>query len=109
MDVNAIASYFGKVELFRILLPLALVFCFAKFLGLVARKLQMPQVVGEIVAGLLLGPCVFNLIDISNPEYGLSIRSIAEVGVIMLMFVYSNCSPLSLSSSMMCLEPVMKY
>ncbi len=86
MDVNAIASYFGKVELFRILLPLALVFCFAKFLGLVARKLQMPQVVGEIVAGLLLGPCVFNLIDISNPEYGLSIRSIAEVGVIMLMF-----------------------
>ena len=86
MDTNAIASYFGKVELFKILLPLALVFCFAKFLGLVARKLQMPQVVGEIVAGLLLGPCVFNLIDISNPEYGLSIRSIAEIGVIMLMF-----------------------
>lgn len=86
MDIQAISSYFGKVELFKILLPLALVFCLAKFLGLCARKLQMPQVVGEIVAGLLLGPCVFNLIDISNPEYGLSIRSIAEIGVIMLMF-----------------------
>lgn len=86
MDVNAIASYFNKVELFRILLPLGLLFCLAKFLGLVARKLQMPQVVGEILAGLILGPCVFDFIDISNPQYGLSIRSIAEVGVIMLMF-----------------------
>lgn len=86
MDTKSIASYFSKVELFQILLPLALVFCLAKFLGLVARKLAMPQVVGQILAGLLLGPCVFNMIDISSPQYGLSIRSIAEIGVIMLMF-----------------------
>ncbi len=86
MDIHAISSYFSKVELFRILLPLGLLFCVAKFLGLVARKLQMPQVVGEIMAGLLLGPCVLNIIDISSPDYGLSIRSIAEIGVIMLMF-----------------------
>lgn len=86
MDTNAIVSYFDKVELFRILLPLGMLFCLAKFLGLVARKLQMPQVVGEIAAGIILGPCILNLIDISNPQYGLSIRSIAEIGVIMLMF-----------------------
>ncbi|MCR5653231.1 MAG: cation:proton antiporter [Ruminococcus sp.] len=86
MDLSALQSYINKVELFRILLPLALVFCLAKFLGLVARKLSMPQVVGQILAGILLGPCVFNLVDISDPSYGLSIRSIAEIGVIMLMF-----------------------
>ena len=86
MDSTAFSSYISKVELFRILLPLGLVFCVAKFLGLVARKLQMPQVVGQILAGLILGPCVFGVVDISNPEYGLSIRSIAEIGVIMLMF-----------------------
>ena len=86
MDSSAFSSYISKVELFRILLPLGLVFCVAKFLGLVARKLQMPQVVGQILAGLILGPCVFGVVDISNPEYGLSIRSIAEIGVIMLMF-----------------------
>lgn len=86
MNAHDIASYFNKVELFQILFPLALVFCVAKFLGLVARKLQMPQVVGEIVAGLILGPCILNIVDISNPQYGLSIRSIAEIGVIMLMF-----------------------
>ncbi len=86
MDLSAISSYISKVELFKILLPLGLVFCLAKALGLVARKLQMPQVVGQILAGLLLGPCVFNVVDISSPDYGLSIRSIAEIGVIMLMF-----------------------
>lgn len=86
MDAKEIASYFSKVELFQILMPLALVFFLAKFLGLVSRKLQMPQVVGEILAGLILGPCVLNLIDINNPQYGLSVRSIAEIGVIMLMF-----------------------
>ena len=83
---QSFASYISKVELFQILLPLGLVFCLAKFLGLVARKLQMPQVVGQILAGLILGPCVLNVVDISNPAYGLSIRSIAEIGVIMLMF-----------------------
>ena len=86
MDMSALASYISKVELFKILLPLALVFCLAKFLGLVARKLSMPQVVGQIAAGLILGPCVLNLVNISDPSYGLSIRSIAEIGVIMLMF-----------------------
>ena len=63
MDAKDIVSYFSKVELFQILMPLALVFFFAKFLGLVARKLQMPQVVGEILAGLILGPCALNLIN----------------------------------------------
>ena len=86
MDMSAFASYINKVELFRILLPLALVFCLAKFLGLVARKLSMPQVVGQIMAGLILGPCILNVINISDPSYGLSIRRIAEIGVIMLMF-----------------------
>lgn len=86
MDISSIASYINKVELFKILLPLSLVFCLAKALGLVARKLQMPQVVGQILAGLILGPCVLNIIDISSPDYGLSIRTIAEIGVIMLMF-----------------------
>lgn len=86
MDVTEITRYISKVELFRVLLPLGMVFCLAKFLGLVARKLQMPQVVGEIVAGLILGPCALGLIDLNDPQYGLSIRTLAEIGVIMLMF-----------------------
>lgn len=85
-NLTEITRYMNKIEVFKILLPLALVFCAAKFLGLCARKLQMPQVVGEIVAGLILGPCVLGVIDLNDLSYGLSIKTIAEIGVIFLMF-----------------------
>ena len=35
---------------------LAIILIAAKFFGLIARKLKAPQVVGEIIAGLLIGP-----------------------------------------------------
>ncbi len=85
-NLSEVTKFMNKIDVFEVLLPLALVFCGAKFLGLCARKLQMPQVVGEIIAGLILGPCVLNIIDLSNPSYGISIRTIAEIGVIFLMF-----------------------
>ena len=40
-------------SLFR---DLAIIILSAKFFGLVARKCKAPQVVGEIIAGLLIGP-----------------------------------------------------
>ena len=48
-------------SLFR---DLAIIILSAKFFGLVARKCKAPQVVGEIIAGLLIGPCVLNLVQI---------------------------------------------
>ena len=65
-------------SLFR---DLAIIILCAKFFGLVARKCKAPQVVGEIIAGLLIGPCVLNLVQISD-----SISIFAEIGVVMLMF-----------------------
>ena len=65
-------------SLFR---DLAIIILCAKFFGLVARKCKAPQVVGEILAGLLIGPCVLNLVQISDP-----ISIFAEIGVVMLMF-----------------------
>ena len=65
-------------SLFR---DLAIIILSAKFFGLVARKCKAPQVVGEIIAGLLIGPCVLNLVQISD-----SISIFAEIGVVMLMF-----------------------
>ena len=64
-----------------ILIQLAIIIVFAKFFGLVARKLKAPQVVGEIVAGLLIGPSVLGWIGESNFLAGM-----AEIGVILLMF-----------------------
>ena len=65
-------------SLFR---DLAIIILSAKFFGLVARKCKAPQVVGEIIAGLLIGPCLLNLVQISD-----SISIFAEIGVVMLMF-----------------------
>ena len=40
---------------------LAIIILSAKFFGLVARKFKAPQVVGEIIAGLIIGPCPISL------------------------------------------------
>ena len=60
---------------------LAIIILTAKFFGLLARKCKAPQVVGEIIAGLLIGPCVLNLVHISD-----TISVFAEIGVVLLMF-----------------------
>ncbi len=60
---------------------LAIIIVAAKFFGLVARKLRAPQVAGEIVAGLLIGPSVLNLVQSSD-----FMSALAEIGVILLMF-----------------------
>ena len=43
---------------YEVFLDLALIIIFAKVFGILARKVKAPQVVGEIVAGLLIGPAV---------------------------------------------------
>ena len=60
---------------------LAIILIAAKFFGLIARKLKAPQVVGEIIAGLLIGPSLLGVVQLSD-----TISVFAEIGVVMLMF-----------------------
>lgn len=60
---------------------LAIILVAAKLFGLLAKKLKAPQVVGQIVAGLIIGPSVLGLVNQSD-----FIVSMAEIGVILLMF-----------------------
>ena len=69
------------MESYRFLLDLALILLTTKLFGLITKRFQMPQVVGALVAGLLLGPAVFGIIT-ETPF----IKSSAEIGVIILMF-----------------------
>ncbi len=69
------------MESLGILRDLAIIVVFAKFFGIVARKLKAPQVVGEIVAGLIIGPSILGLVEQSD-----FIIQMAEIGVILLMF-----------------------
>lgn len=60
---------------------IAIILVAAKLCGIFARKVKAPQVVGEIVAGLLIGPCVLGWVAQSD-----FISQMAEIGVIILMF-----------------------
>ena len=66
---------------YTILRDLAIIIIFAKFFGLLARKVKAPQVVGEIVAGLLIGPSVLHFVEQTD-----FISQMAEIGVILIMF-----------------------
>lgn len=69
------------METLDILRTLAIILVAAKVCGLIIRKLKGPQVVGEIIAGLIVGPCIFNFV-----QYTDFIAGMAEIGVILLMF-----------------------
>lgn len=69
------------MEAYNFLFDLALILLSTKLLGLVTKKFKMPQVVGALLAGLILGPACFGIIKETN-----FIHSTAEIGVIVLMF-----------------------
>ena len=60
---------------------LAIIIVFAKVFGLLARKLKAPQVVGEIVAGLVLGPSLLGWVKLND-----FLDICAGIGVVLLMF-----------------------
>ena len=66
--------------MYSVFRDLAIIILSAKFFALVARKCKAPQVVGEIIAGLLIGPCLFNLVQSND-----TISVFAEIGVVLLM------------------------
>lgn len=69
------------MESYSIFRDLAIIIIFAKVFGIIARKCKAPQVVGEIIAGLLIGPSVLGLVQQSD-----FLIQMAEIGVILLMF-----------------------
>ena len=65
----------------HILLIIALILLTTKIFAIFMRRIHMPQVVGALIAGLLLGPAVFKLVEPND-----TISVIAEFGVIFLLF-----------------------
>ena len=60
---------------------LAIILMSTKILGLATKKINLPQVVGALIAGLILGPAVTGLV--SETDF---LADISEIGVIVLMF-----------------------
>src|SRR6266850_6903684 len=64
-----------------ILLALFIVLLAAKLAAEICERLKQPAVVGEIIAGIIVGPSVLNLIQPNDV-----LEALAELGVIFLLF-----------------------
>jgi Kef-type K+ transport system membrane component KefB len=76
----------GDHHLPDLLLAVAAILAVARLLGEAAERLGLPSVLGELIAGVLLGPSLLGIIPVSGtPGYDV-IRFLAELGVILLLF-----------------------
>lgn len=70
------------MEKYHFLLFLALILIFTKLFGVITAKVHLPQVVGALIAGVILGPSVLGFVNQND-----FLIKISEIGVIMLMFL----------------------
>lgn len=82
-----------KFELMRVILYLGIILLATKSLGLLMRKFGLPQVVGMVLAGLLIGPAIFSNLGIGfsglvhpTTEEMEALQVFSQVGVIMILF-----------------------
>ncbi len=66
----------------KTLLNIALLLIATKIGGLISLKFKMPEVLGALLAGVVLGPILLNLV-----QYDDSMKLLSNLGVIMLMFL----------------------
>ncbi|MCD6480366.1 cation:proton antiporter, partial [Candidatus Bathyarchaeota archaeon] len=71
----------GEGGVFILLLQLVLVLFVAKICSAILYRLGQPEVLGEIIAGIILGPSILNIL-----KPNIVFEFVAEFGVILLLF-----------------------
>ncbi len=74
----------------QLALALAILITAAKLGGLISLRFKQPSVLGELIAGLIIGPSVLNMLHwpfFTNEHLGETIGEFAELGVLLLMFI----------------------
>jgi Kef-type K+ transport system membrane component KefB len=77
-------------DVLQLLFVLVIILAVAKGSGLVSSAIGQPAVLGELLAGVVLGPSVINLFGarfLDSPYLQESTHLLAELGVIFLMFL----------------------
>ena len=81
------------LDLFQLVLQIAVILVAARIVGFLFQKINQPQVVGEMVAGILLGPSLLGWLapGVSAalfPPASLSyLNALSQVGLVVFMFV----------------------
>jgi Kef-type K+ transport system membrane component KefB len=87
------ASRANEGNLLHVLLALVVVIATARAMGSIFRSVGQPQVIGEILAGIVLGPSLLGRLAPGAEGYlfpatvGPALNIIAQVGVILYMFL----------------------
>jgi len=89
-------SIFSRTDIFVLFLSMALMLGSAWFLAEIFRRLKLPAVVGEILAGIMLGPTIFGRISPSMyasifpsgyTSVHISLESFILIGAVLLLLV----------------------
>jgi Kef-type K+ transport system membrane component KefB len=93
-EIFGSAAVHGQInEMLHVLLALVLVIATARALGTIFRLVRQPPVIGEIIAGVLLGPSLLGRIAPVASSYllpgaiGPYLNVLAQIGVILYMFL----------------------
>ncbi|MBA4251804.1 MAG: cation/H(+) antiporter [Chlorobiaceae bacterium] len=89
LEHNDLVLFFAQI---------AILLLFAKVFGEVARRLKLPSVIGEILAGIFLGPTLlgsffpefYNHIFLSSESAAIAVQGLATIGVVLLLFVVGS-------------------
>lgn len=81
-----------EISFLNFILALSVIIIAAKASGYISIRLGQPSVLGELLAGLILGPTVLNMLGAwprfaTDPHLSESITLMAEIGVLLLMFL----------------------
>ena len=90
------------------LLSIALILMVGMALGWVCKKMKLPSLLGMLVTGILLGPYVFDLIDVSILSISSEIRQIALIIILTragLSLDISGLKKMGRPAVMMCFVP----
>jgi Kef-type K+ transport system membrane component KefB len=88
-------SKLSAAEVLNFLIIVSIILVSSRLLGEIFRKFKQPVVVGEILAGIIIGPSLlgsvfpdlFHQIFLSEPRAYGAFDGLANIGIIMLMFV----------------------
>ncbi len=91
---QALAFFLSTGNHARILIALFIILVAAKLMAELFERLRQPAVVGEILAGIIIGPSALGLIHLTSTPDGIAsptteatvIEALAEIGVIFLLF-----------------------
>jgi len=83
---TALHAAAGEASLPDFLLVIAAMLAAGKIMGELAERLRLPAVLGELTAGLLLGPSLLGVVPVTGAPGSEMIALLAELGVILLLF-----------------------